>query len=85
MTYSIMIEHSKSLSDKEACELLYSWWKILELLREAAYLKPGTNRRSSNDPSNSAWKQNVFYLISSCKEVIEYWRHQNTSNDQIAP
>ena len=67
-----MTEHSKWLSEKEACEVLIVDEQILELLREAGYLKPGTNRRSSNDTSHSAWKPNVFYLISSCKEVIEY-------------
>ena len=58
--------------------------KNFRAFREAVYLKPWTNQKSSNDPSHSAWKPKVFYRISICKEVIEYGRHQNTSNDQIA-
>ena len=84
MTYLIITKHSKCWSEIEACEVLIVDEQILELLREAGYLKPGSHWRSSNDPRHSAWKPKVFYRISSCKEVIEYWRHQNTSNDQIA-
>ena len=79
-----MIENSKWLSEKEACEVLKVDEQILELLRETGYLKPGSHWKSSNDPGQSAWKPKVFYRISSCKEVIGYWTHQNTSVDQIA-
>ena len=79
-----MIETSMWLSEKEASEVLRVDEQFLEVLRERGYLKPGSHWRSSNDPKQLPWKPKVFYRISSCKEVIEYWRHQNTSNDQIA-
>ena len=79
-----MIKTSMWLSEKEASEVLSVDEQSLELLRERGYLKPGIHWRSSNDPKQLPWKPNVFYFISGCIEVIEYWRNTDASSDQIA-
>ena len=79
-----MIESSIWLSGKDASEILSIDEKYLELLRERGYLKPGAHWRSSNDPKQLPWKPKVFYFISGCKEVIEYFQHNVASLDQIA-
>ncbi|WP_413677590.1 hypothetical protein [Prochlorococcus sp. MIT 0916] len=71
------MEESKWLSVKEASEVLRVNEKSLEVLRERGYLKPGSHWRSSNDPKQLPWKPKVFYFISGCKEVIEYWQKNN--------
>ncbi len=77
-----MIELSMWLSEKEACALLEVDEKILELLREMGYLKPGAHWKSSNDPGQLPWKPKVYYFIDGCKEVIESWQNKNPSFDQ---
>ena len=69
-----MIEKSAWLSGKEASEVLRVDEQSLELLRETGDLKPGNHWRSSNDPDQLPWKPNVYYLISGCKEVVDYWK-----------
>tara|TARA_Y100001968_G_C18797958_1_gene454243 strand:+ start:192 stop:434 length:243 start_codon:yes stop_codon:yes gene_type:complete len=78
-----MTETSNWLSEKEASEVLRVDEQILELFREVGYLKPGSHWRSSNDPGQLPWKPKVFYRISGCKEVIEYWLDNVASLDQI--
>ena len=78
-----MKEPSIWLSEKEACEVLRVDQKLLDLLRERGYLKPGSHWRSSNDPKQLPWKPKAFYFISGCRAVIEYCRN-NPSFDQIA-
>ena len=70
-----MIKTSIWLSGKEASEALSVDEKYLEILRESGYLKPGAHWRSSNEPKQLPWKPKVFYLISGCKEVIEYFHN----------
>ena len=72
------------LSEKEASGVLGIDEQSLEALRESGYLKPGSHWRSSNDPNQLPWKPKVFYLISGCREVIEYWQDNRASFDQIA-
>ena len=72
------------LSEKEACEVLKVDEQTLEFLREGGYLKPGSHWRSSPDPEQLPWKPKVFYLISRCKEVIEFFHYNEPSSDQIA-
>ena len=72
------------LSEKEASEVLRVDEQSLELMRESGYLKPGSHWRSSNDPEQLPWKPKVFYFISGCKEVIEYWQKDNDSAAQRA-
>ena len=79
-----MIEASKWLSGKEASEILKVDEQFLELLREAGYLKPGSHWKSSTDPEQLPWKPNAFYRISKCKEVVDFWRDNDTSFDQTA-
>ena len=79
-----MIRSSIWLSGKDASEVLNVDEKFLELLRERGFLKPGTHWRSSNEPKELPWKPKVFYLISGCKEVIEYWQGNDASFDQVA-
>ena len=79
-----MTESSMWLSEKEASVALRVDGKTLELLREEGCLKPGYHWRSSNDPGQLPWKPKVFYFISGCKEVIEYFQHNVASLDQIA-
>ncbi len=79
-----MIEQSMWLSEKEASEILRVDEQSLEVLRERGYLKPGSHWRSSNDPTQLPWKPKVFYFISGCKEVIDYWKANSASVDQIA-
>ena len=78
-----MIEESKWLSLKEACEVLSVDENFLELMRERGYLKPGSHWRSSNDPKQLPWKPKVFYFISGCKKVIDFWKDKYASSDQI--
>ncbi len=78
-----MIEASIWLSEKEASEVLRVDEYYLELLRERGFLKPGSHWRSSNEPKQVPWKPKVFYFISACKEVIEYWKNNDASFDQI--
>ena len=73
-----MIEPSIWLSEKEASKVLRVDEQTLELLREGGYLKPGFHWRSSTDPEQLPWKPKVFYLLSGCKEILEYW--QNTDD-----
>ena len=80
----MMKDTSKWLSEIDAGEALSVDEKFLELLREIGYLKPGLHWRSSNDPGQSPWKPKVFYRISGCKEVIEFWQDNNARFDQIA-
>jgi len=79
-----VIEASIWLSGKEACEVLRVDEQYLEVLRERGCLKPGSHWRSSNDPRQLPWKPKVFYFISGCKEVIEYFQNNDISFDQIA-
>jgi len=79
-----MIEGSIWLSEKEASEVLRVDEQSLEVLRERGYLKPGAHWRSSNDSKQLPWKPKVFYFISGCKEVIEYWQKKNGSSAQRA-
>ena len=79
-----MINSSVWLSGKEASEFLSVDEKYLELLRERGYLKPGSHWRSSNEPKQLPWKPKVFYKISGCKEVIEYWQDNSSSCEQVA-
>ena len=72
------------LSEKEASEVLRVDEQSLEAMRERGYLKPGTHWRSSNDPKQLPWKPKVYYFISGCEEVIEYWRNRDTFSEQIA-
>ena len=79
-----MIEQSIWVSEREASEVLSIDGKSLEELRERGCLKPGSHWRSSNDPNQLPWKPKVFYFISGCKEVIEYWQKNDHPFDQIA-
>ena len=79
-----MIETSIWLSAKDASEVLRVDQQFLEALREKGYLKPGSHWRSSNDPQQLPWKPKVFYFISGCTEVIEYWQNNDSSFNQIA-
>lgn len=72
------------LSEKEASKLLRVDEQSLELLRERGHLKPGSHWRSSNDPKQLPWKPKVFYFISGCREVIEYFQNNDASIDQKA-
>tara|TARA_B100001250_G_C19786454_1_gene784415 strand:- start:298 stop:546 length:249 start_codon:yes stop_codon:yes gene_type:complete len=75
----MMTETSKWLSGSEASEILSVDEQVLEVLRELGYLKPGSHWRSSSDPDQLPWKPKVFYLISGCKEVIEYMQSDDSS------
>ena len=79
-----MIEASLWLTQKEASEVLRVDERSLEVLRERGSLKPGSHWRSSNDPKQLPWKPKVFYFISGCKEVIEYFQKTNDSPTQRA-
>ncbi len=79
-----MLEASIWLSEKEACEVLRVDEQYLEVLRERGCLKPGFHWRSSNDPRQLPWKPKVFYFISGCKEVIEYFQKNDSSFGQKA-
>ena len=79
-----MAETSIWLSQKEASEILRVDEQILERLREWGFLKPGSHWRSSNDPKQLPWKPKVFYRLSGCKKVFEYWQKNGASFDQIA-
>ena len=79
-----MIEKSIWLLEKEASEVLRVDEKSLELLRERGFLKPGFHWRSSNDPNQLPWKPKVFYSISGCKAIIEYWQKNYDSFAQRA-
>ena len=79
-----MIEKSLWLPEKEASEVLRVDKQSLEVLREAGYLKPGSHWKSSNDPKQLPWKPKVFYFISGCKEVIDFWKDKYSSFNQIA-
>ena len=84
MTCIKMIDPSTWLSEKAASDALRVDEQFLEVLREWGYLKPGTHWRSSTDPKQLPWKPKVFYCISRCKEVIEYWQNNDASFDQIS-
>ena len=79
-----MKEISMWLSEKEASEILRIDQKSLEVLRERGFLKPGSHWRSSNDPKQLPWKPKVFYLISGCKEVVDYWKDKYATFNQKA-
>ena len=72
------------LSEKEASEVLRVDEQSLEVMRERGYLKPGSHWRSSNDPEQLPWKPRVFYSISGCKEVIDFWKDNDASFDNKA-
>ena len=79
-----MIEPSKWLSKKEASEFLKVNEQTLEVFREEGYLKPGFHWRSSTDPDQLPWKPRAVYRISQCKEVVDYWKENQASFEQIA-
>ena len=79
-----MIDQSMWLSEKEAGKLLEVEEQYLELLRERGYLRPGSHWRSSDEIKQVPWKPKVSYFISGCKEVVEYWKKNENSFDQIA-
>ncbi len=72
------------VSEKDASKVLRVDEQSLELLRERGYLKPGSHWRSSNDPEQLPWKPRVFYSISGCKEVIDFWKDNDASFDNKA-
>ena len=69
-----MDETSLWLLDKEAIEVLCVEEQILNILREEGFLKPGDHWRSSNEHDQLPWKPKAFYLVSGCKEVLEYFQ-----------
>ena len=79
-----MKEPSVWLLHKEASKVLRVDEKILEILREEGYLKPGSHWRSSNDPDQLPWKPRALYRISRCREVIESCINNLLLFDQIA-
>ncbi len=79
-----MRECSKWLSAKDASKLLRVEEKNLKVLREEGYLKPGIHWRSSSDPKQLPWNPKVFYLISACKEFLEYKEGNDGFSEQIA-
>tara|TARA_B100000945_G_scaffold257577_1_gene215140 strand:+ start:112 stop:354 length:243 start_codon:yes stop_codon:yes gene_type:complete len=79
-----MIGKSMWVSEKDASKVLRVDEQSLELLRERGYLKPGSHWRSSNDPEQLPWKPRVFYSISGCKEVIDFWKDNDASFDNKA-
>tara|TARA_B100001029_G_scaffold27602_1_gene19920 strand:+ start:225 stop:467 length:243 start_codon:yes stop_codon:yes gene_type:complete len=79
-----MVEPSIWLPKKEASEVLRVDEQFLEVLREGGYLKPGSHWRSSPDSEQLPWKPKVFYLISGCKEVIEYFQANDVSFEKLA-
>ena len=79
-----MTELSRWLSEKEAGEALRVDKQILERLREQGYLKPGSHWRSSNDPEQLPWRPKAFYLVSGCKEVLDNFKDNESSYDQLA-
>ena len=78
-----MIKTSMWLSEKESSEVLRVDEKYLNLLRERGYLKPGFHWKSSNESNQLPWNPKVFYFISGCREVIEYWKDNNASSDLV--
>tara|TARA_B100000945_G_C19950770_1_gene398460 strand:- start:172 stop:414 length:243 start_codon:yes stop_codon:yes gene_type:complete len=72
------------LSEKEASKVLRVDGQILESLRKAGYLKPGSHWRSSTDPKQLPWNPKALYSVSRCKQVIECWMYNDSSLDQIA-
>ena len=72
------------LSGKEASEVLRVDEQTLDCLREKGYLRPGSHWRSSSDSDQLPWKPKVFYFIKGCKEVIEYFKENQVSSNQIA-
>ena len=79
-----MAELSRWLSEKEAGEALRVDKKILERLREQGFLKPGSHWRSSNDPEELPWRPKAFYLVSGCKEVLEYFQSKEFFSRHVA-
>ena len=79
-----MMEPSNWLSKKEASAFLKVNEQTLEFLRKEGYLKPGFHWRSSTDPNQLPWKPRAFYRISLCKEVVEHWKENHLSVQQIA-
>lgn len=79
-----MKENSKWLSEKEASKVLKVQEGALELLREKGYLMPGSHWRSSNEHEQFPWKPKVFYFLSGCKEVVDYWRDKDTFKNMAA-
>ena len=77
-----MREPSMWLSEKEASKCLKVDEQTLEIMREGGYLKPGAHWRSSTDPEQLPWKPKVFYFVSGCKEVIEYFQNNDALFDQ---
>ena len=80
----MMTETFMWLLGKEASKVLMVDEHTLESLREEGYLKPGSHWRSSTDPKQLPWKPKVFYFISGCKEVIEYWRNKDSALNNLA-
>ena len=79
-----MNQHFRWVSEKEAGEIFGVDEKTLEFWREVGYLKPGTHWRSSTESDQLPWKPRVFYHIAWCREVIEYWKDNDASSDQVA-
>tara|TARA_Y100001968_G_C19339416_1_gene708667 strand:+ start:1030 stop:1272 length:243 start_codon:yes stop_codon:yes gene_type:complete len=79
-----MTETSKWLSETAASKVLRVDEQTLDLLRAEGYLKPGSHWRSSTDPNQLPWNPKVFYRISRCKEVIDYWNNNHAPFEQIA-
>ena len=72
------------LSEKEASEVLRVDEQSLELLRERGILMPGSHWKSSNDPRQVPWKPKVLYFIRGCKEVLDNFKDNESSSDQLA-
>ena len=79
-----MAESSICLSEEEASEVLCVEEKFLDLLREEGFLKPGAHWRSSNEPEQLPWRPKAFYLVSGCKEVLEYFQDKEFFSRQVA-
>ena len=79
-----MAESSIWLSEKEASEVLCVEEQILNILREEGFLKPGDHWRSSNDHDQLPWRPKAFYLVSGCKEVLEYFQDKEFFSRQVA-
>ena len=69
---------------EKTSEVLFFEEQILNILREEGFLKPRDHWRSSKEDDQLPWRPKAFYLVSGCKEVLEYFQDKEFFSRQVA-
>ncbi len=78
------MNQSPWVEENEAIQKLGVTKQTLMIWRERGYLQPGTHWRSSPEDQPVPWKPKVIYHLRWCKEIIDYWKKEDSPISELA-